>query len=257
VFRFFIPVKRGSIVNELKLLIDQGNTRLKWVLARDGQLDEDSLGRGSFEEFVRAFGPEATDRPGSVLLSSVADSEQAEKLVGFCDRRWSVETSVLESTSIRAGVHNSYAEPSMLGVDRWLAVVGAVARYGNPTVIWDLGTATTLDAVNDSGQHIGGMILPGPETMLKALRRDTRLKVPTSLDSAGSIPGRSTAECIRNGVFAAQVGALNQFLRTFSASELSEPSLVVTGGGAAELLPSLDFSYIHDPWLVFRGMLVE
>jgi type III pantothenate kinase len=154
-------------------------------------------------------------------------------------------------------VHNAYADPAMLGVDRWLAIVGAVARYGKPIVIWDLGTASTLDAVEDRGRHIGGMILPGPETMLRALRRDTRLKVPTSLDPASSIPGRSTAECIRNGVFAAQVGALNQFLRTLSASDSSEPTLVVAGGGAAELLPSLDFGYIHDPWLVFRGMLIE
>jgi type III pantothenate kinase len=244
-------------VTDLSLLIDQGNTRLKWVFARDGRVDEESLGRGSLDEFIQVFGPDTADCPGSVLLSSVADSEQAVKLVSFCGQRWGVETRVLESTRVRGGVHNAYADPAMLGVDRWLAIVGAVARYGKPIVIWDLGTASTLDAVDDRGRHIGGMILPGPETMLRALRRDTRLKVPTSLDPASSIPGRSTAECIRNGVFAAQVGALNQFLRTLSASDSSEPTLVVAGGGAAELLPSLDFSYIHDPWLVFRGMLIE
>jgi len=244
-------------VTDLGLLIDQGNTRLKWVFARDGQVDEESLGRGSLDEFIQVFGPDTADRPGSVLFSSVADSELAGKLVGFCNRRWSVETRLLESTRVRGGVHNAYADPARLGVDRWLAIVGAVALYGKPIVIWDLGTATTLDAVDGHGKHLGGMILPGPETMLRALRRDTRLTVPPSLDSAGSVPGGSTAECIRNGVFAAQVGALNQFLRTVSATVSSEPTLVVTGGAAPDLLPSLDFSYIHDPLLVFRGMLVE
>lgn len=244
-------------MTDLSLLIDQGNTQLKWVIARDGQVDEGSLGRGSLDEFIQVFGPDAAVHPGSVVLSSVADTELAGKLIGFCNRRWGVETRVLASTRVQGGVHNAYTDPARLGVDRWLAIVGAVARYGKPIVIWDLGTAATLDAVDKGGRHIGGMILPGPQTMFRALGRDTRLKVPSSLDSASSIAGRSTAECIRNGVFAAQVGALNQFLRTLSASGLSEPRLVVTGGGAAELLPSLDFSYIHDPWLVFRGMLVE
>ena len=238
------------------LLIDQGNTRLKWVLARDGEIDENSAGQGDLEAFMQACLQDAAILPASVLISSVASKEEARVLAGFCESRWGLKAQLLESTEQRGGVQNAYREPKMLGVDRWLAIVGAVARHGKPVVIWDLGTATTLDAVDETGLHLGGMIYPGPATMLDSLGRDTKLRVPPNLENSAVTPGRSTRSCIGNGVFAAQVGALNQYLRNISEEMGEEPLLVVTGGAASQILPLLDFQYIHDPWLVFRGMLV-
>jgi type III pantothenate kinase len=243
-------------VAEATLLIDQGNTRLKWVLAKAGEIDKSSAGQGDLKAFMQAWRHDASCLPGSVLISSVAGREDAQVLAEFCESRWGLQAQLLESTAQRGGVRNAYAEPTMLGVDRWLAIVGAVAQHGKPVVIWDLGTATTLDAVDETGQHLGGMIYPGPATMLGALDRDTKLMVPADLEDAAVTPGRSTAACISNGVFAAQVGALNQFLRNFSEEMGGAPMLVVTGGAASQILPLLDFDCIHDPWLVFRGMLV-
>jgi type III pantothenate kinase len=237
-------------------LIDQGNTRLKWVLARDGEIDENSTGQGDLEAFMQACRNDASIVPASLLFSSVAGREEAQALAGFCESRWGLKAQLLESTAQRGGVRNAYHEPKMLGVDRWLAIVGAVARHGKPVVIWDLGTATTLDAVDQTGRHLGGMIYPGPATMLGALGRDTKLTVPPNLEKSAVTPGRSTSSCISNGVYAAQVGALNQFLRNVSEEMGGVPMLVVTGGAASQILPLLGFECIHDPWLVFRGMLV-
>jgi len=243
-------------VADVKLLIDQGNTRLKWVLARDGEIDEKSAGHGDLEAFNQACRHDASFHPASVLISSVAGREDTQVLADFSESRWGIEAQLLESTEQRGEVRNAYREPKMLGVDRWLAIVGAVARYGKPVVIWDLGTATTLDAVDQTGQHLGGMIYPGPATMLDSLSRDTNLNVPPNLENSAVTPGRSTGSCIGNGVYAAQVGALNQFLRNTSEEMGGTPMLLVTGGAASQILPRLDFEYIHDPWLVFRGMLV-
>jgi type III pantothenate kinase len=244
------------MINET-LLIDQGNTRLKWMLAREGELLVESAGQGGFREFADACKAGALHQPGSILLSSVAGSDAAKELADFCESQWGLNVHRLRSGEQGEGVRSAYAEPGTLGVDRWLAIIGAVGRYGKPVVIWDLGTASTLDAVDGSGQHLGGMIYPGPATMLRALDRDTRLNVPENLAGAAIAPGRSTSSCIENGVFAAQLGALNQFLRHATESLGSEPKLIVTGGAAGEILPLLDFEYIHDPWLVFRGMLVQ
>jgi len=243
-------------VTEVALLIDQGNTRLKWVLARDGEIDEKSAGYGDFEAFIQACRKDASIHPSEVLFSSVAGREEAQALAGFCESRWGIEAQLLESTTQRGEVRNAYHEPKKLGVDRWLAIVGAVARYGKPVVIWDLGTAATLDAVDETGRHLGGLIYPGPATMLGSLSRNTELRVPENLEGSAVTAGRSTSVCISNGVFAAQVGALNQFLRNISEEMLGAPMLVVTGGAASQILPLLDFECIHDPWLVFRGMLV-
>jgi type III pantothenate kinase len=242
---------------EETLLIDQGNTRLKWMLARDAELLAESAGQGGFRAFVDACKTGRLPQPGSILLSSVAGSEAAQELADFCSAQWGLNVHRLQSKAQGGGVRSAYAEPGKLGVDRWLAIIGAVGAYGKPVVIWDLGTATTLDAVDNTGQHLGGMIYPGPGTMLRALDRDTRLRVPDDLAGAAIAPGRSTASCIENGVFASQLGALNQFLRHTTDVLGTAPKLIVTGGAAGEILPLLDFETIHDPWLVFRGMLVH
>jgi len=246
-----------SIVTDVTLLIDHGNTRLKWVLARSGQIDTNTAGSGTLHDLVRCFESPAVLGPGSVMISSVADSGQVKDLEDFCDSRWGLSPWRLMSLARQGEVNNAYDDPSKLGVDRWLAIVGAVAHHGKPIVIWDLGTAATLDAVDEKGQHLGGMIYPGPVTMLNALRNETLLNAPRRLADATTVPGGSTKACIENGVLAAQVGALNQFLRSVAKMMADTPRLVVTGGAAPELLRLLDFDPIHDPWLVFRGMLVQ
>jgi type III pantothenate kinase len=242
---------------ELSLLIDQGNTRLKWRFARDMRLLPDAGGQGDFEAFRRALGEPGQQAPGRVLLSSVASAQSAQTVLEFSRSAWGVEARRLRSRAGQGGVRNAYAEPESLGVDRWLAIVGAVARYGKPLVVWDLGTATTIDAVDGTGLHLGGTILPGPETMLRSLDRDTGLNVPASLGDAQVGAGGNTAAAIRNGVLCAQLGALNQFLKAVAPRISGVPRLVLTGGAAESVAPALDFEFHHDPWLVFRGMLVD
>ena len=236
------------------LLIDQGNTRTKWIWARGGKLDTSTAGHGAYDDFT-AMCRQQDSAPAAVRISSVAGGEGA--LIDFCASEWGCPAQIMKSAPERGGVRNAYREPESLGVDRWLAIVGAVARYGRPLVVWDLGTAATLDAVDASGQHLGGMILPGPATMLRSLGSDTKLRVPRDLHAAAAAPGASTAAGIGNGVFAAQIGALNQFLRTIGQSVDAEPRLVLTGGAADMVRPGLTFDHVWDPWLVFRGMLVD
>jgi len=249
---------------ESVLLIDMGNTRIKWVWAEDDRIDKDTAGRGGLDAFRRFTQSHAGASPGSVLLSSVAAQERTRAVSEACNTQWAVTVSRLVSSRQQAGIRNAYEQAETLGVDRWLAIVGAAHTYGMPVVIWDLGTATTLDAVDAEGQHLGGYIFPGPATMLEALRSGTALTVPGDLSAAqddspagrehGISPGQTTADCIIQGVRATQVGALNQFLR-YIAPQANNPTLVVTGGAAQELLSGLKFEHIHDPWLVFRGML--
>ena len=245
-------------MSDNRLLIDLGNTRAKWMWAVDMSLDADSAGRGDLAGFAAACRAGEAKRPDAVLVSSVASAAMTEEVRELCRACWGVEARLLRAQTRQGIVRNGYAEPATLGVDRWLAIVGAVERYGAPLVVWDLGTATTLDAVDGAGQHLGGWILPGPSTMLDALRGRTQLPVPADLPDRGGVqPGTSTAECIARGVLAAQAGALEQLMRALASRAIADPSLVVTGGGASQLLPLLDVAHIHDPWLVFRGMLVD
>jgi type III pantothenate kinase len=242
---------------EQRLLIDLGNSRIKWLWSSGAELDLESAGRGDPAALEQACSAPGAARPAAVLVSSVADAERTAQVVDLCAGLWGVRPRLLAARAEQSGVRNGYHDPARLGVDRWLAIVGAVHRYGKPLVVWDLGTATTLDAVDEIGQHLGGWILPGPATMLDSLARQTTLRAAESLDPVGAIePGRCTADAIRSGVLAAQLGALHQFVDWASARIGRSPQLIVTGGAAQSVTPLLNIEFLEDPWLVFRGMAI-
>jgi type III pantothenate kinase len=252
-------------MNELALLIDMGNTRLKWVWAQGENIIESTHGRGQLDDFLGRCKAPSDDQADRILVSSVADSDSSSRVMMACEDRFGTPAVRLESTRSLAGIVNGYENPSTLGVDRWLAIVGAAHAYTLPVVIMDLGTATTLDAVDAQGRHTGGLILPGPELMLRALADATAMQVPLNFDEQGLKPAKpampgvgpatETASAIVEGVYAAQIGALNQFLRHVAADQISEPTLVLTGGAAGGILKRLENSPVFDPWLVFKGML--
>jgi len=246
------------------LLVDMGNTRLKWVLVHEGAILESTLGRGDVALFFDAL-DDLTCKPARLLLSSVARDEATEAFIAHCEAQLKIKVTRLTSEKECAGIANGYANPAALGVDRWLAIIGAARCHGMPVVVMDLGTATTLDAVDGQGRHLGGLILPGPALMLESLAGATAMKVPDRFKSSAELPGqagltgvapaRSTSSAIQEGVFAAQIGALNQFIRNVSMELGTEPKLVLTGGAAEGILGRLGKTPVFDPWLVFKGML--
>jgi len=246
-----------------------GNTRLKWVWAACGEIDVSTFGRGSRDEFPAKCKPPGSARPGRVLISSVADQSSTSGVVSTCEEQWGAPVKRLQTLRRQDRIINAYENPATLGIDRWLAIVGAAHAYGTPVIIMDLGTATTLDAVDEQGRHLGGLILPGPALMLESLATATAMPVPTGFGDGetangtkgkkaagpGVGPASSTSEAIREGVLAAQIGALNQFMRHVGAKLSEESRLVLTGGAAECILDRLESRPVFDPWLVFKGML--
>ena len=227
-------------MSETRLLIDLGNSRVKWMWVRGRTIDPERAGRGDLDALASACRAPGAKRPDAVLIASVAGAALTGEVEQLALESWGMPVRTFESQPEQGGVRNAYAEPTRLGVDRWLAIVGAVQTYGVPVVVWDLGTAATLDAVDAEGRHLGGWIVPGP------------------LRNAGTIePGTSTSECIARGAAAAQAGALREMLADLERRGVPDPRVVVTGGDASALLPSIGLAHVHDPWLVFRGMLVE
>lgn len=242
---------------ETRLLVDLGNSRVKWLWSRGAELDLESAGQGDLAAFEQACRVRGAVRPACVRVSSVAGAARTTQVADCCVGLWDVRPTLLVAQAESRGVRNGYDEPARLGVDRWLAIVGAVHHHGKPVVVWDLGTAATLDAVDGAGQHLGGWILPGPTTMLESLGRRTTLRPALQLDPpATSEPGRTTADAIRAGVLGAQVGALHRFLGQVAGQIGQTPRLVVTGGAAPSVTPWLDIDCVEDPWLVFRGMAI-
>ena len=234
------------------LQVDAGNTRLHWrVVERTAESGVVVRERGNVE---RGTVPEPTD-PGAVTdveLACVAGDNVRDWLVA--NLAGNGGRSLREAVSERAacGVQNSYAEPGALGVDRWLAMVGAFNRYPGGVVVVDAGTAVTVDYVSPGGRHIGGYILPGVHLMSRALGTSTA-RVQRGSEAFGPpLPGNSTADCVSHGIGWIWSAAAERLRADREAHGLG--TIVVTGGDRDFMTGMLEGGAAVEPDLVFMGM---
>ena len=241
------------------LLVDVGNTRVKWTTCEDGVLAEQQAalhsGWSAADWERRLF---SRDDIGSVVAASVAGGDSKRALISAAARCGVTDLRFVASTSEACGVRNAYPDPSLLGVDRWVALIGAYWLHGpRATCVVDVGTAATLDAVLADGTHLGGFIVPGPRLMAGSLLQGTSdLAAHTEASRAGARNpyADNTRDAIERGSRVA-VAALVDRAHAELARRSPQPALVVTGGDAPEVLPYvLSTTAEHVPDLVLRGI---
>lgn len=251
----------------MRLLVDIGNSRVKWAFAMAGSFvaEGDALLDDAVE--LRTL-LECGRSPEEIRVANVAGAEAGARIAASLQQHFRISPILACSAATGAGVSSGYTEPRRLGVDRWLALCAAFARYGGPVCVVDAGTATTVDLVTGSGQHQGGLILPGLALMQSALGRRTgdlaRLAATESLadlePTSGDHPillGRDTASAIRYGALQATASLVRDCMVRFSSPALEgsgPPLLVITGGGAPALRAELaeDRARSAKPWPGFR-----
>lgn len=240
----------------MTLLVDIGNTRIKWARRTPAGLAQGGCrmhrGRSLAAELDNAWGNAAP--PGSVVFANVAGPAAAETLHAWCRAHWQCEPREIRPAAAALGVYNAYAEPLRLGVDRWAALVGAFCEYGmaSPLCVIDCGTAVTLDVVTAQGRHLGGLILPGTRLMRQSLYRDTG-GIPDEGASDPVLLGTDTRGCISSGVHRAVLGALRLALDELGQAHAGL-HCILTGGDAPELADLLGRDVRLDPDLVLRGI---
>lgn len=233
------------------LQLDVGNSGAKWRLVVAG----DVVGRGRF----RLTEPDSlgdllacAPRVDAIWVASVARQAADAALADLLRGQWGVEPWFATSAAAFGGLRNSYAQPERMGVDRWLAMIGARERHDGRLCVIDAGSALTIDLVAADGQHEGGYIIPGPALMERALLLDTgRVRFEDEVGYALT-PGRSTAEAVRHGIALAQAGALALALQTAGAAPA--PQLVFCGGAGETLMALSGRGGVWAPDLVFEGL---
>ncbi|GLQ47888.1 type III pantothenate kinase [Dyella lipolytica] len=241
----------------MKLLLDLGNTRLKWAIAAaDGW---SARGAVAWEEDVSTALVQAWQglgRPDRVLGASVVDTSREKQIEALAADVFARGVVWVRTPAEACGVRNAYAEPQRLGVDRFLAMVAAHAAGHAPCVLAGIGTALTLDALTEEGQHLGGLIAPGPWLMQQSLLGATARVRP---EQAGAIRdiADNTADAVVSGCWQA-VAALIERFAAHMADQHAErtPRLLLDGGDAAALLPLLRVPADIAADSVLRGLLV-
>lgn len=242
------------------LLLDIGNSRLKW-----GTLDDGEIRRTGYVDHTRiqehgwqAFTTKLPRRVDKVFVSNVAGTNFGNRLSGIVGAHCACDVRFARSERRGWGVTNAYRQIRRLGVDRWVAIIAAWAEIEESCLVVDAGTAITIDAIDDDGNHLGGQIIPGAETMFASLSSATsdipNVKTPAK-QSAGDLKmfGRNTASAVREGAQNAVVGAIERAVETLQANDY-EPTIVLTGGGASRILDALYEEPLLRPNLVLDGL---
>jgi type III pantothenate kinase len=246
------------------LAIDIGNTRLKWALYEHAHPGATPTHHGAvFLETIDDLADHewaALPAPRQ-MLGCVVAGEAVRRRVEEQMELWDVTPRWVVPVAEEAGVANGYDHPHRLGTDRWVALVGARARVlaatpagqaPPPALVVMVGTAVTVDALDSDGRFLGGLILPGFGLMLRALEMGTAgLKVPTG--ETVDFPTNTSDALMSGGVFAI-AGAVERQYRRLRQGGVA-PKLLMTGGAAVKLAPTLDLPFELIDSLIFEGLL--
>ena len=223
------------------LLLDIGNTREKAALVKGGkvsalpQLAADNLAKLPIK---------------AVYFASVASQEKVaviKQLLGLDHLPW----RQVHADAQAYGLRSRYQQPQTLGVDRWLAMLGAQLLFpARNMLIVDAGTAVTVDWLDNNGQHGGGWIIPGLKMQQQAVVKNTAKVFNSEMFNGRLEPGDDTVTGLQNGCLAAVLGAVRLAWQKGSCDKL-----LLTGGDSKFLKPYLtDLPLVVEPLLIFHGL---
>ncbi|MGE5651996.1 type III pantothenate kinase [Noviherbaspirillum sp. UKPF54] len=247
------------------LLIDAGNTRVKWAMVPSGAHVPGELGgwtASGMVEHARLL-ELADEWRGQnivrVLISNVAGQAMRDALEQVLLRALGMQPVPLEwfcSAATLGGVRNAYRNPTQLGCDRFASAIGAHALFPDqPLIVATCGTATTIDAISADGVFIGGMILPGLGLMASSLASNTAQlpQVAQGLDIADPFADNTDA-AIASGCIAAQAGAIERALAAHAQRSGGRVQCILSGGAAALIAPHLPAPHRRVDNLVLIGL---
>jgi type III pantothenate kinase len=267
------------------LLIDAGNSRLKWGIYHQGRLKPGAVVNyqdgNLYQQLVEAWQSlvATNQRPDRVVLANVAGANITEAL----DRwRKDFQNSVamlkggtvkdgfqltivpIASQADAFGVKNAYRQPEALGADRWAGLVAARHHIKGDVCIIDCGSALTIDVLAANGEHKGGIIMPGWEMMKTSLIMKTdgiSEKVREKSQEKTTLLGCDTSEAIEAGSAAGCVGAIEYIVHQYQQETGTELQCILTGGAAPLLLPLLNRQDMltnlrYEPDWVLKGLVI-
>jgi type III pantothenate kinase len=241
-------------MSERQLLIDAGNTRLKWQLRLGAAVQEE--GALSLEA-VSTIPP----GPGALFLSSVLRPDRESELLTLLEARgWTLAYRAASAHPF-PGLAPGYLEPARLGVDRWLALVALRAHGAEPAIAVDAGSALTIDCLSPEGRHEGGWIVPGLALAQRALFKGTdgvRGKAEWCWDLTQA-PPRDTAAAFAQGLLRQAMAFIAEVAQQSATRWGQPPTVHLTGGDGAALLPGLKqrlprHALVWAPRLVLEGL---
>ena len=240
--------------------LDIGNSRIKWrartqdVISAEGVAADVSDLVGTFEDL---------QFPEEMLVSCVRGDDILGEIASWAKQHWQLVPRLAYVSEKASGVTNSYSDVSRMGVDRWLAMLAAFQQTQSACLVVDGGTALTIDAIDSSGVHLGGYILPGLTLAVRAIEENTGIRLQHHDYSPAAELGSNTEAAVLNGELAQVIALIEKVTRQLIDDQSGEAEaravkILLSGGDAVLLQAALaDSSSIEVeicPTLVLDGL---
>ncbi len=257
------------------LLVDIGNTRIKWAIWRNGRIGPMRAAahagwlRKDYER--RIFGARPA-RISRIIVASVAGAPVDRRLAAAARSAAGVQPEFIRTSRRAAGVTTRYVDPWRLGVDRFVGAIGAHQIAGARAVcVVNAGTTVTIDLIDGMGVHRGGAILPGPQLMVHSLLKSTAGIARRAREAAARRSGRghsrslrapdlfarSTKSAIGQGALYAVAALVDRAVAEARRLLGTVPLVLLSGGGVEQLEPLIRSRHIKANDLVLRGIAVH
>ncbi len=248
------------------LLVDIGNTRVKWARLAGGRVGRQKAavhegwsGEDIARRVIGRVSGAKAKRIDRIVVVSVASTRISRGFASESRRRLGVAPEFFASKRRVGGVTTLYSEPWRLGADRLAAVIGAYhVSKQRPVCVISVGTAMTLDLVDARGRHRGGAIVPAPSLMVGSLLSEThgiRRRARGGSGSSGLF-ARSTRAAIGQGARFAAAAVADRAVSEARSVLGKAPLVLLTGGAAIEIRKLIHSPHRHVPDLVLQGLAV-
>jgi len=234
------------------ILIDIGNSRTKYRIVDEIRSSPITAVTNALidNEYLSKYFTDAC----KVIVASVSEDKLANSINRWCQTNDIAYRQVISEMK-KNKVINAYQQPNQLGVDRWLALVGAAELFPNKNVlIIDAGTATTVDLLASSGKHQGGWILAGVTTLISSVLSQTVHVQANDTEKESLSFGFNTSQNVHNAARAATVGAINLAISHAQQQGLVLDEVILTGGNGMSLSTLLSYQNKVQDDLVLRGL---
>ena len=194
----------------------------------------------------------ATDSIDGAIISSVVPQvssllENAIKMLFGC-------RVFVVGPGVKTGLNIKIDNPAQLGADLVCVSVAAQNKYPLPSIVFDLGTATTISALTEKGEMIGGSILTGVGTALNALAQGTAQLPQISLSGEVSVIGSNTVDCMRSGAIIGAAAMIDGMILRYKEILGENTTVIATGGLASSIVPHCRESIVVDDNLLLDGL---
>ncbi|MEK7306280.1 MAG: type III pantothenate kinase [Nitrospirota bacterium] len=163
-------------------------------------------------------------------------------------------TPMVVADDLKTGIKICYRNPKEVGSDRIVNATAAFKLYGGPTIVVDLGTATTFCVITKKGEYIGGSIAPGVLTSLEALFQKTARLPKVELIRPDSVIGKDTISSMQAGVVFGYAAMIDGMIARIGEELKIEPYVVATGGLASLIAPESRMVDESRPFLTLEGL---